>query len=57
VIQDDGVYVVGRGLIEASPEWEDQKLAIEADMEAENFYPNVWRVSDHGNITSVNLND
>lgn len=30
---------------------------IRARMEADNFYPNVWYVSDHGNTRLVNLDE
>ncbi len=38
-------------------EWEACLQAIVDRMEAEQFWPNVWRVSDHGNISLVNLTE
>lgn len=31
--------------------------AIRAAMERDGFYPNVWRISDHGNISPLSLDD
>ena len=34
-------------------DWEEALGAIRADMKKENFFPSVWSVSDHGNISNV----
>lgn len=55
-INDDGTvwYVTGgsaREQIPTSPE--DPFPGIEEWMQEQNFYPNIWEVNDHGNVTLV----
>lgn len=38
-------------------EWDDIVDLIRDHMEKEQFWPNVWRVSDHGNISLVEASD
>lgn len=56
IIQDDGVYQSGK-LITDATEWEDCRDAIKAHMDSEQFYPNVWILSDHGNAHLTTLED
>lgn len=56
VITDEGVGIVGEGFISDAVEWDDISEAIRADMEASNFYPDVWIISDHGNAHRTSIN-
>jgi hypothetical protein len=37
------------------PTYSDAQLAVRADMDANQFWPNVWTISDHGNASLVQL--
>ena len=37
--------------------WEDTIAAIREHMEGANFFPTVWKVSDHGNAHTININE
>ncbi len=37
-------------------EWDDMAKAIRDDMEKNQFWPNVWYVNDHGNVSLANVN-
>ena len=36
--------------------WEDAITSIKTWMEGNNFFPTVWRISDHGNANIVEIN-
>jgi hypothetical protein len=44
----------GKTLFEAGPD-DDVEAMIRAHMEREGFWPNVWTISDHGNVELVTL--
>ena len=35
--------------------YSEAQLAVRADMDASQFWPNVWHISDHGNAELVQL--
>jgi hypothetical protein len=37
------------------PEWEDAAAAIREDMEKNKFFPSVWYMSDHGNVSPADI--
>jgi hypothetical protein len=55
VIQNDGAYVVGERthLGDSSSDYEELIRLINEDMEKNKYYPNVWTLSDHGNVSLV----
>jgi hypothetical protein len=44
-----------RGAVVSVPEGEDWRPHILAFMQTEQFYPNVWFISDHGNSHILSL--
>ena len=38
-------------------EWDEARDAILRHMNAAKFWPLVWYINDHGNVTAVSLND
>lgn len=44
---------VGRGMVGTYATEEDALEEVRERSEAESFYPNVWRVSDHGNLLLI----
>ena len=53
LLSDEGVHVVGEGSRGFLGKFDDDVEALDAigeDMEEKKFWPNVWMLSDHGNI-------
>jgi hypothetical protein len=51
-----GLYGVGQiegNFLGEFQEWDDAIAAIKADMESNQYWPNIWDVSDHGNWSLV----
>lgn len=44
---------LGRGAVVEVEEGEDWKTAVSEYMDTQQFWPNVWQVSDHGNVELV----
>lgn len=62
VLQDSGplgtktvVAIAGHGFIGEYASEDDALDAIRAMMEEHRFYPSVWKVSDHGNYTELEV--
>jgi len=55
VTTEDGVrfYQSGKLWLTVDPDWTEEETsdAIRTQMEAEGFFPNVWMISDHGNVS------
>ena len=45
------VSIVGGKTLGAYDDFESAMVAIKADMEAGKFWPDVWTLSDHGNLS------
>ncbi len=50
IVGPKGVSVVGGDFLGDPLDWDDIVKLIHEDMEANQFWPNVWSLSDHGNI-------
>jgi hypothetical protein len=50
IIGPEGVSIAGGGFLGDPLEWEDIVRLIYEDMEKNQYFPNVWHLSDHGNI-------
>jgi len=50
------VSIVDENFLGEYSGWNEAQRAICADMEKEQFYPNVWMVSDHGNVIPLKIN-
>lgn len=37
--------------------WEDAVAAVKEYVEGSNFFPTVWKVSDHGNACAIDINE
>jgi hypothetical protein len=60
ITTEDGVrfYQNGKLWLECKPDEIDDSCAmVKAKMECENFFPNVWMISDHGNAIPFDLDD
>lgn len=51
VIQPNGdIYSDGKLITHANDDWDLDREAIEEWMQVNQFWPNVWMLSDHGNL-------
>lgn len=56
VIDDESGKVLASGkVICSSPEWEEMEQAIVDYINREKWYPAIWHISDHGNVSHYTL--
>ena len=48
--EKDEVFFCGKLLGRKRTSWEDMFLAIRLEMKRHQYWPNVYRVNDHGNV-------
>lgn len=55
--EDHRHFYQNRKLVVTVGEEDDWRPAVKAHMEAEQFWPNVWLISDHGNAHLLSMDD
>ena len=50
-------FYLGRQIVACGPDGDDWRSAVTAWCDANNYYPNIWFISDHGNAHLLSVTD